>query len=255
MWNKILWAFLCVPLLLTGCGDDEKSKTSGKPKLVMVTSADFPPFEFFNTKSGKSEIVGFDVDIAKRVGEYLGYEIEIKDVDFSAVIPSVQTDRADFAMAGITPTKERAKSISFSDPYYFMNNVMIHRLDNDFIARKDYKGVRIIVQLGSLHEQYAKFWQLEHPGSTIITLNRVGDAVQELLAGRADGIICDETPSKAYVNKYNKQLTMQNLEGETFGSAIAFKKDSPLVDDFNRALSHLNEIGALDEIINKWLAQ
>lgn len=255
MLNKVFCTLFLVPLLLVGCGEEKKENAGSKPKLSMVTSADYPPFEFFINQGSGAKIAGLDMDIAHRVAEYLGYEIETKDVDFSAVIPLVQSGQADFAIAGITPTQDREKDVSFSQPYYFMNNVMIHRIDNDFIRRGDYKGVRIIVQLGSLHEQYAKIWQQQNPGSTVLTLNKLGDAVQELLAGRADGIICDETPSKAYISKYSQELTMQNLEGESFGLAIAFKKDSPLVIDFNRALDHLNEIGALDEIINKWLAQ
>jgi arginine/lysine/histidine transporter system substrate-binding protein len=252
MLSKLFSMLLCLPLLLCGCGEEEK-KGDAKPKLVMVTSADFPPFEFFNTSEGAPQIVGFDIDLAKRIGTYLGYEIEIKDVDFSSIIPTLQSGRADFAMAGLTPSEERSKNVSFSQPYYFMNNVMVHRLDNDFMRRHDYEGIRIAVLLGSSTEQFAKTWAAAHAGVTLISLNRVGDAIQEVLAGRADGVILDETPAHAFVDKNNHQLTMQSLEGNSFGSAIAFHKDSHLVADFNRALAHLNEIGELDEIINKWL--
>jgi ABC-type amino acid transport substrate-binding protein len=242
---------LFLPLMLMGCGEDEK-KADAKPKLVMVTSGDFPPFEFFTTSEGKSQVVGSDIDLAKRIGTYLGFEIEIKDMDFSNLIPAIQSGRADFAMAGITPTDERAKTVSFSQPYYFMNNVMVHRLDNDFMRRHDYEGIKIAVLLGSTQEQFAKVWAAQHPGVTIIPLNRVGDAIQEVLAGRVDGVILDESPSHAYVDKNKLQLTMQNLEGSSFGAAIVFPKDSKLVGDFNRALAHLKETGELDEITKKW---
>lgn len=252
MLNKLIGIMLCLPLLLAGCGDDDK-KTTATPKLVLVTSADYPPFEFFSTGSGSPKIVGFDIDIAKRIGEYLGYEIEVRDMDFSSIIPAIQSGRADFAMASITPSDERAKAVDFSQPYYFMNNVMIHRIDNDFMGRHDFEGTKIIVQLGSTQEQFAKTWASQHPGVTIVALNRVGDAIQEVLAGRADGVILDETPANAYVEKNKQNITMQNLEGNSFGASIAFPKNSKLVSDFNRALTHLNEIGELDEIINKWL--
>jgi ABC-type amino acid transport substrate-binding protein len=67
-----------------------------------------------------------------------------------------------------------------------------------------------------------------------------------------DGVILDESPSHAYVDKNKLQLTMQNLEGSSFGAAIVFPKDSKLVGDFNRALAHLKETGELDEITKKW---
>lgn len=64
--------------VLAGCGTgaqqggDNKQAASGtdsaaggaKPKMVMATSADYPPYEFHDTSSGKDEIVGFDIDIA-----------------------------------------------------------------------------------------------------------------------------------------------------------------------------------------------
>ena len=219
----------------------------------MVISADFPPFAFFDTNKTPPKIVGFDIDIAKRIGDYLGYEIEVKDVEFSVLIPSLQSGRADFAMSGITPTEERAKSVAFSQPYYFMNNMLVHKQDNDFVSREDFEGKRVAATLGTTQEEFAKSWAAEHPGVTIVILNRANDAIQELLSGRVDGVILDETPAGAFVSKNSKLLTMQNLEGESFASAIAFPKNSKHVDEFNRALNHLNETGELDEIIKKWL--
>lgn len=58
-------------------------------KLVMVTSADYPPYEFRNTASGSDEIIGFDVDIAKYITKELGYQLEVKDTDFNGLIPAL----------------------------------------------------------------------------------------------------------------------------------------------------------------------
>lgn len=254
MLKKIL-CVLSLPLFLVACGEDEKKQATSDKKLIMVTSGDYPPFEFFSTAEGASELVGFDIDVAKRLAEYLGYELEIRDIDYASIIPALKSGRASFAMAGINPTEERAKSVDFSQPYYFMNNVLIHRLDNDFIRRHDYEGVKITVLLGSTQEQFAKVWAESHPGVKIIPMNRTGDAIQEVIVGRADGAILDETPAMAYVHKNTTKLTVKTLEGESYGNVIAFPKGSPLVEDFNRALAHLRDIGALDEIIKKWLAQ
>lgn len=252
MLKKIISILFALPIMLAGCGEEE-DKTSSERKLLMVTSADYPPFEFFKTSGGAPKIVGLDIDLVKRIGEYLGYNIEIRDMDYAGLIPAVQSGRADFAMAGITPTEERAQSVSFSQSYYQMNNTMVHRVDNDFLSRKDFEGTKIGVLLGSTHEQFAKIWAAENPGVTIVPLNRAGDAIQEVIAGRVDGVIMDETPAAAYVSRNSQQLTMENLEGHSFGSAILFAKDSPLVAEFNKALDHLRETGDLDEIIRKWV--
>ena len=85
--------------------------TAQQQKLTMVTSADYPPYEFRDTASGKNEIIGFDIDIAKNIAQELGYQLEIKDTDFNGIIPALQSGRADFAMARMTPTAERKKKM------------------------------------------------------------------------------------------------------------------------------------------------
>ncbi len=75
--------------------------SNAQQKLVMVTSADYPPYEFRDTATGKDEIIGFDVDIAKRIAKELGFQLDIKDTDFNGIIPALQSHRADFAMAGM----------------------------------------------------------------------------------------------------------------------------------------------------------
>ena len=69
--------------------DKESANGDGKKVLVMGTSADYPPFEYVET-SKSDEIKGFDVDIAKAIGKKLGYEIQVKDIDFNSLVPSLE---------------------------------------------------------------------------------------------------------------------------------------------------------------------
>ena len=101
-----------------------KAADAGR-KLVMVTSADYPPYEFRNTAIGNNEIIGFDVDIAKYITKELSYQLEIRDTDFNGIIPALQSKRADFAMAGMTPTAERKKNVDFSNIYYEAKNTIV----------------------------------------------------------------------------------------------------------------------------------
>lgn len=101
-----------------------KAADAGR-KLVMVTSADYPPYEFRNTATGNNKIIGFDVDIAKYITKELSYQLEIRDTDFNGIIPALQSKRADFAMAGMTPTAERKKNVDFSNIYYEAKNTIV----------------------------------------------------------------------------------------------------------------------------------
>jgi polar amino acid transport system substrate-binding protein len=84
--------------------------------LFMGTNADFPPFEFF---------VGLDPDIARAIGDLLGYQIEIVDMDFGGIIMAVQTGQIDFGMAGMTITAERLTQVDFTQGYYLSGQSVI----------------------------------------------------------------------------------------------------------------------------------
>ena len=89
--------------------------------LLMGTNADFPPFEFIEY----GEIVGFDPCLARAIGDILGYEIQIIDMDFAGIILAVQTGQVDFGMAGMTITEERLQQVDFTQRYFLSGQSII----------------------------------------------------------------------------------------------------------------------------------
>ena len=89
--------------------------------LKFATNATFEPFEYY--QAGK--IVGIDVDVAHAIGDVIGRKIEVMDMEFDAIITSVQTGKADAGIAGITVTEERKKNIGFTDPYTEVKQVVV----------------------------------------------------------------------------------------------------------------------------------
>lgn len=92
-----------------------------KKTLVMATNAEFPPYEYYENEV----IVGIDVDLAKAIGDKLGYKIEIADMAFDSIISAVKSGKADFAAAGLTITEDRKKEVDFADSYYTGVQVVI----------------------------------------------------------------------------------------------------------------------------------
>ena len=62
----------------------EKIKAAGK--IILGTSADYPPYEFHALIDGKDTIVGFDIELAKEIAKDLGVELEIKDMSFDGLL-------------------------------------------------------------------------------------------------------------------------------------------------------------------------
>lgn len=89
--------------------------------LRFATNATFEPFEYY--QAGK--IVGIDVDVAHAIGDVMGVDVEILDMEFDAIITSVQTGKADAGIAGITVTPERERNVRFTDPYTDVRQVIL----------------------------------------------------------------------------------------------------------------------------------
>ena len=101
----------------------EKQDVERTGKLIMATNAAFEPYEYYNGTT----IVGIDADMAQALCDKLGYELEIQDIEFDAIINAVQSGKADIGVAGMTVTEDRLKSIDFSDSYTTATQVIVVR--------------------------------------------------------------------------------------------------------------------------------
>lgn len=235
---------------LTACKKDATS-ASKKEILRLATSADNPPFEFHQTIT--NQITGFDIELAHALAELLNVELEIQDMDFASIIPALLSGRADFGMATISLTEERKKNVSFSENYYIAQPASISTRNHSFSHPKDFAGMKIGVQLGSSYEQMMKKIAQEIKDIQLIPLNKIGDLIQEVKAGRIEAAVIDISPAKAYVEN-NKDLQATILEGYQESYAIAFPKNSIWTEKFNQALMTLKKNGKLNELIAKWFA-
>ena len=106
---------------LAACGGSSEGGSEEDNTLVMATNAEFPPYEYHEG----DEVVGIDVDIAQAICDKLGYELEVSDMEFDAILPAVQSGKADFGAAGMTVNEERLESVDFTDTYANASQVII----------------------------------------------------------------------------------------------------------------------------------
>jgi polar amino acid transport system substrate-binding protein len=227
----------------------------GKDELIMTTSPDYPPYEFYDTKGNERKIVGFDIDIANTIAKELGFKLKIQESDFNGLIPAVQANRADFVMAGMTPTAERKKNVDFSIIYYEAKDVIIAPKGSNFKQPEDLKGKRVGVQLGTIQEQNAKKIAEKFKGIELKQLNRVPDIIQELKSKRIDAAIVENTVAEGFAQA-NPDLEFNPIPStEESGSAIAFPKGSKLVEPFNKVLAKMKANGDLAKLSKQWFSQ
>ncbi|WBL14851.1 basic amino acid ABC transporter substrate-binding protein [Sutcliffiella sp. NC1] len=236
-------------LLLTACGQGQGQGEETK-KLLMGTSADFPPFE---TRDNKGEIVGFDIDLAKYIATELGYELEIQDMNFDGLVGALQANRVDFVASGMSATDTRKESVDFSDEYHRSGEMFVTLKDSELKGMADLEGKHIAVQLGTIQEEGAKKLA-EKINLEIKVLDKVPNMIQELKSGRVDGVYLDKAVGQGYV----KELDLAGFDDEsegTPGMAIAFPKGSELIEDFNRIIAEMQENGELAKLHQKWIAE
>ena len=227
-------------------GKVEKIKNEGK--IVLGTAAGYPPFEFHKIIDGQDQIIGVDIEIAKKIADELGVELEIVDMKFEGVIPALVTDDIDMIIAGMVATEERAQAVDFSVPYYQANHkIVIRSEDKDkYIDFDDInvKGVTVGVQKATTQDALANEICTE---AEVIGVSLLPDVVMEVKGGKIDAAIIAEPVAMAYVNQ-NEDLYMPDITlGQEPGINIAVNKgNQDLLDLIN---SVVEEMVANDEII------
>lgn len=105
--------------------------SGAKGTLIVATNATFPPYEYYDN----GNIVGIDIDIMRAVCDVLGMEMRLEDMNFDAVITSVQTGKASIGAAGLTVTPERLQNVLFTKTYAKSQQMIIVR-DGNSVASK-----------------------------------------------------------------------------------------------------------------------
>lgn len=231
---------------LVGCGskDDEKDE-----KIVIGTSADYPPFEFMDTDMN---ILGFDLMIAEEIAKDMGKELEVKNMEFNSLLTALQTEKVDMVLSGMNPDEKRRKSVDFSDIYYLSNHyVVINANDADSIKEEsDLNGKKIGVQIGTTQEKIARE---TFPDSEIVALGSIQDILLQLKTEKLDAAITEDAVAKNAVNK-NSDLMLPGIEyeDEEGGVAVAVRKGSPeLVEQINKTIKRLQDENKIEEFFEE----
>ena len=179
----LLTAAVCV---LSGCGK------APEKKLVVVTNAAFPPYEYVANR----KIEGIDPHIIREIASRLGYTVEIQDMSFDSVIAAVQSGKADIAASGITVTEERKKQVAFTHPYVIAEQVIIVPKDSPIRRPADLKKKKIGVQHGTTGDMFVAKNICEPE-----RYNNPAVAVASLLAGKLDAVVIDSEPAEVFIQQ------------------------------------------------------
>ncbi|CNH24001.1 glutamine ABC transporter periplasmic protein [Yersinia kristensenii] len=223
------------------------SSHAAEKELIVATDTAFVPFEF---KQG-DKYVGFDIDLWDAIAKKLDLKYTLKPMDFSGIIPALQTKNVDLALAGITITDERKKAVDFSDGYYNSGLlVMVKANNNDIKGEADLAGKVLAVKSGTGSVDFAK---ANIKTKDLRQFPNIDNAYLELGTGNADAVLHD-TPNILYFIKTagNGQFKAvgDSIKAQQYG--VAFPQGSDLREKVNAALKSLKEDGTYAAIYKKW---
>lgn len=224
---------------------ESKIKDSGK--LVVLTNAEFPPYEY---QGDGGEVVGIDMDMSKAIADAMGVELEIVNMDFDGLIPALNGGKGDMVAAGMTVTDERKESVDFSNPYAkAMQLIIVNEGNTDIKGESDLAGKIIGVQLGTTGDIYVE----ENIDVAELKQYKSGlDAATDLKNGRLDAIVIDKLPAESIVKANSGLTTIEMAGADDEEYAIAVKKgDETLLKEINEIIAQLEADGKFAEYAEK----
>jgi polar amino acid transport system substrate-binding protein len=225
---------------------------AGKGTLTVGMELSYPPFEMTDTKGQPS---GVSVDLAKALGTALGMNVEIRNITYDGLIPSLKTGKIDLIISSMTATPERARSIDFSDPYLQTGLCLLVRKTSPIqgISDLDQKGMTVAVKKGTTGHNYASK-KMKH--ARVLVLDKESAAVLEVVQGKADAFIYDQmsTYSNWQRNQQTTRALLEPFQREAWAVGIR-KGNDPLKARVNKFLKEYRLQGGFERLGDIWLKE
>jgi polar amino acid transport system substrate-binding protein len=228
------------------------SSCTPKPQSQLLVGMElaYPPFEMIDTQGRPA---GVSVDLAQALGKYLGREVQIVNIPFDGLIPSLQTHKIDLIISSMTATPERAKSIAFSDPYLTTGLCLLVGKTSPIqsIEDADQPGRTIVVKRGTTGQIYAA----DHvKNAKLLVVDKEDACVLEVVQGKADAFIYDQIST--YENwRRNQETTrpiLKPFQQESWAIGLR-QDDTALRDSVNKFLKDFKQRGGFAQLGDRYL--
>ena len=261
---------MCVSLSACGSqpennGTDSGSAAQNSNVLKVGMECNYAPYNWSQSDDSNGAVAiqnvkdmyanGYDVQVAAKIAESMGKELEIYAYEWDSLIPAVQSGNLDMIVAGMSPTEERKEKIDFSDNYYVSNLVVIAKKGSldDVKTVQDLDGKKIAAQSGTSHldalstQTKAKVSELADFSTMLMALD--AGTIDGYLAEEPTAMaVCTETSGYTYIPFVNNDTGFQ-IPMEDTSVAVGVKKGSSLLAQIN------SYIGTFDSAAQKKLME
>jgi polar amino acid transport system substrate-binding protein len=276
-----------VALVLTACGgggakaDNLLDDIKNRGYILVSTDPNYEPQSFLNTEGKRpsdtkcpsdalttAEMQGFDVDVAKAIGDSIGVETCFATPNWDVITAGNWADKWDVSVGSMTITTERQKVLDFSVPYYYTPAVVAVPADSNYATLDDLAGKALCAGASTTYETWLNRGDMGFPASsiyaqppaniTVVPLDTDQECAQALAAGRQDfaGYVTSQTVVNANIAA---GLPVKQLGSPVFSEdlAAAFDKSSTLSSAtlqtaVNDTITKMHSDGTLTSLSMKW---
>lgn len=240
-WTLVLAA---AAALFAGCAKKEAKC------LKLGTAPEFPPFEMRGGPNG-TDVVGFDVDVAKAIADQAGLPLKIVEMDFDRLLPALAEGKVDLVLAALTINDERRSLVDFSVPYYKATQVALILAGGPVPeSKEELKGMRTAALAGTTGFAVAEELTAS---DKIRSVASPQDAAVDLMNSQVDVAIIDEQPAILLAERNPELYLIRPEFPEEFYGVAVRKGDAKLLETVNQALTAISADGRYDQFVEQWL--
>ena len=226
------------------------SQTALARTIVFAVDATWPPMEFVNENK---DIVGYSIDYMRAVAKEAGFTPVFKNTAWDGIFAGLAGGNYDAICSSVSITPERKKAMDFSEPYFKVNQGLVVPKESKAKSLEDLKGKVVGAQIGTT----GYFAIKKVPGVIAKSYDEIGLAMQDLLNGRIDGVVCDDPVAAQYAlrePKFSEKLKIGAIieSGDEYYGIAVNKGNKEVLDLINKGIRAVKAKGIEEQIKKKW---
>ncbi len=249
--------------LLFACGTKTEEpasildKIQTNKKVVVGTSADYPPYEFVDEAGNKT---GFDIELMAEIAKRMGVELEWVDMPFDSLVAAVSSGKLDMSISCFNYDEERDKTVDFSEAYYTTEDAFVvnKTFTGTISVPEDIVAYKVGVQSGTVQDGWLTDNLIANgllPEANLSRYERVDQAALDLANGRIDILMADLVPIQAYVAQNPDLQVVYKGELSTGPINIVLPDgDTTLKAEIDRIIKELQAEGFIDALAVKYFS-
>lgn len=259
IWIKPLLVTLLTSVTLVGCSNnssnsdtenDQLAQILDKGVMVVGTEGTYSPNSYHDENGN---LVGFDVEVAKAIGEHLGVEVEFFEAEWDSLFAAMDSGRVDTVINEVEYSEERAEKYDLSNVYTYVHGaLLVPESNTDITSFEDLAGKRAAQNLTSSWGRMAESY-----GATLVSVDTLNQVMELLSSGRADATLNAETAFGDYMKNHPEEpVKVVALTDSTNSSLVPVRKgETRFLEAINKALDEMRESGELAVISEKYFGK